>query len=377
MTSSAAAKRTSIGKATRCSGRPATCSTRRTASARVLARDPVLHLGELDPPLGGEDPVAAIDLGRAPGARRPPTAPAAGPAREGGEPATRERLPDPVLEHHLLRVDGRRASAGAAARRCAGSRGRAPSACAGRRRTRSGRLPALSSSRRGQGLVERSRAVDAVERERRDGADRDRVDDPERAEADPGGRPAPPDRRRPRSRASCRRRARSRPPRPAPRRCASRAPVPWVPVAIEPASVWRSMSPRFSNASPRSSRRRLSSPRTIPASTLTRPASRSTESTRSSRSQRTMTPSVSAISVNEWPEPEARTGSPRSPALRTTSASSSRVPGRSIATGEQRWSPAQLRHCAAIGPRVFVKLAPTRSSRRGGRAVECGSLESC
>ena len=62
--------------------------------------------------------------------------------------ASANSLPDPVLEHHLLRVDARRVARAAAARQCAGSRGRAPSRCAGRRRTRSGRVDALSLSRR-------------------------------------------------------------------------------------------------------------------------------------------------------------------------------------------------------------------------------------
>ena len=220
----------------------------------------------------GEDPVAAVDLGRAPDAG-------------GGEPreprdlrgqaarGERERAADPVLEHHLLGVDERRGRGrgGSSVRRL--SRQSAVS------RVREdvelevvvGRVELVEALER---LVERPRAVDAVEpctpgRSAR--SPRRRA----RARRGRSARPrAQPGRRSPRSRASCRRRAPARPPRPGPRRCETALPVPWVPVEIEPASVWRSMSPRFSNASPSSSRRRLRSPRTIPASTLTSPDAR-------------------------------------------------------------------------------------------------------
>ena len=48
----------------------------------------------------------------------------------------------------------------------------------------------------------------------------------------------------------------------------SLAPVPWVPVEIAPAIVWRSMSPRFSIASPSPCSSSLSSARTVPAADL-------------------------------------------------------------------------------------------------------------
>ncbi len=81
-------------------------------------------------------------------------------------------------------------------------------------------------------------------------------------------------------------------------------PVPCVPVEIEPASVCLSMSPRLAKATPSSScMRRLRSPSSAPASTLTRPEERSKSRIRSSASIRSSVPSVSAAPLNEWPEP--------------------------------------------------------------------------
>ena len=153
---------------------------------RMLSGDPVLHLGEPDPALRREHRVGAVDLGRAPGAGGgQPGDPGNLPRQvAGGE---REGAADPVLEHHLLGVDQRR-------------RPRP------RRLVRAAALPAerglgvredvelevvvggveLVEAR--QGRVERPRPVDAVERVGGDGADRRRVDDPERAEPDPRGR---------------------------------------------------------------------------------------------------------------------------------------------------------------------------------------------
>jgi N-dimethylarginine dimethylaminohydrolase len=55
-----------------------------------------------------------------------------------------------------------------------------------------------------------------------------------------------------------------------------------------------------------------------------------------------MTPSVHAMSPNEWPLPATRTPEPRATASRTAAASSSSLAGRTIAAGAQRWSPVQL-----------------------------------
>jgi len=107
-------------------------------------------------------------------------------------------------------------------------------------------------------------------------------------------------------------------------------------VEIEPATDWRSMSPRFSNATPYSSRSRLSAPSTIPPSTLNRPDARSKSSIRMSRSRRTMTPSVSAMSVNECPDADARTGCPRPAAAATASWSSDSDAGVEIEAGRHR-----------------------------------------
>ncbi|OLE37036.1 MAG: hypothetical protein AUG48_05530 [Actinobacteria bacterium 13_1_20CM_3_68_9] len=112
--------------------------------------------------------------------------------------------------------------------------------------------------------------------------------------------------------------------------------MPWVAVEIAPASVWRSMSPRFSIAIPRRQSAALRSRRVIPASTLTRPDSTSASTTRFSASIRIIAPSVSAASVKEWPEPAAWTVRPRSAARVTARISPSRVRGRSTTAGEQR-----------------------------------------
>ena len=131
-----------------------------------------------------------------------------------------------------------------------------------------------------------------------------------------------------------------------------RSPVPCVPVETEPATVWRSMSPRFSNATPSASSMRLRSWSTEPASTLKSPDSRSKSSFRVSPSRRTIVPSVRAQSVNEWPEADARTRRPRSTESATVFCSAPSVPGRSIDAGSQAWSPAQFVHRAIARARL-------------------------
>ena len=98
------------------------------------------------------------------------------------------------------------------------------------------------------------------------------------------------------------------------------APVPWVPVASAPLIVWRSMSPRFARARPRSASMRLRSARRVPARTRTRaprPAAparaRTPAPARAAGSFQMMparphiavrssiTPSVAAIAVKECP----------------------------------------------------------------------------
>ena len=90
----------------------------------------------------------------------------------------------------------------------------------------------------------------------------------------------------------------------------SLAPVPWVPVEIEPAIVWRSMSPRFSIASPSSCSRSLSSARIVPPPTLTSPDAGSASITPLSAPTSIIVPSVIAASVKEWPEPATLIGRP-------------------------------------------------------------------
>ena len=139
-------------------------------------------------------------------------------------------------------------------------------------------------------------------------------------------------------------------------RFCSREPVPCVPVASAPASVWASMSPRLGIARPSSSSPRLSAASVIPASALTRPLARSASRIRSSRPRSTSVPSVGTHGENEWPEPAARTVRPAAAARRIAPATSRADFGRSIATGSQRWVPAQLLHM----PRT---LSPSLRSR--------------
>ncbi len=113
------------------------------------------------------------------------------------------------------------------------------------------------------------------------------------------------------------------------------APVPWVPVEIAPATVWRSMSPRFSIASPSRCSSSLRSASTVPAPTLTRPEERSASITPLSAPTSTIVPSVIAVSVNEWPLPATLTLRPAAAAAPTASASSSRRRGRSCSNGAQ------------------------------------------
>ena len=82
-----------------------------------------------------------------------------------------------------------------------------------------------------------------------------------------------------------------------------RAPVPWVPVAMAPETVWRSMSPRFGSARPSAWRAGFSSCRGVPAATRTRRGSRSTPVIPRSPSRVSRTPSVATSGVNEWPGP--------------------------------------------------------------------------
>ena len=81
----------------------------------------------------------------------------------------------------------------------------------------------------------------------------------------------------------------------------------------------------------------------IPASTLTRPPTRSTSSTRLSDSIRSIVPSVSAAGVNEWPEPATLTVRPSSEAATIAETMPSRVFGRAMSCGSQRSSRDQFR----------------------------------
>ena len=77
----------------------------------------------------------------------------------------------------------------------------------------------------------------------------------------------------------------------------------------------------------------------------------------------TITPSVQAQSVNEWPEPTAFTSRPSAAADATTSDSSSSEAGVAIAAGAQRCSPAQfVQFAAAMGGDPNECLAPLVSA---------------
>ena len=146
----------------------------------MFARDPVLHLGELDPPLAGEDAKRLVDLGRATGA----AGGEAGEARaQRGQvaPGKREAAANPVLERHLLRVDECRR---ARLRRFVGTPALATQRdlCVGEDVELEMVGTGVELVEVGEHVAERLRAVDAVEREGWDRADRHRVDQPERPE---------------------------------------------------------------------------------------------------------------------------------------------------------------------------------------------------
>jgi ABC-type uncharacterized transport system permease subunit len=97
-------------------------------------------------------------------------------------------------------------------------------------------------------------------------------------------------------------------------------PVPCVAVLIAPAIDWTLMSPRFGIAIPTAA---SSSPRSrsvMPASTVTRHRSRSTDRTDRIRSSDNSTPPVIAAGVNECPAPITLTRPPSRRAARTIDA---------------------------------------------------------
>src|SRR5688572_5965001 len=133
-------------------------------------------------------------------------------------------------------------------------------------------------------------------------------------------------------------------------------PVPWVAVEIAPASVCGSTSPWFSIARPRV---RSSSPRScsvMPASTVT--SFPSTASTRRMADMSIITPSVQAMSVNEWPEPATLIRA--APVTAWISSSSER--GLSMRSGAHLCWRAQLDQ---VGTARLYRARP--SGRAGGR----------
>ncbi len=136
--------------------------------------------------------------------------------------------------------------------------------------------------------------------------------------------------------------------------------------------------------SPSSQRTSLSAPSVIPASTLTRPVSRSMSTMRSIRSSDSRVPSVRTASVNECPEPATLTVRPPSRARPIALATAPRSAGRSKAAGRQLWSPAKFVQVAGIGSvnprRVWVRFGrrePTRTHVRGGNLPPRTGIGAC
>ncbi len=129
--------------------------------------------------------------------------------------------------------------------------------------------------------------------------------------------------------------------------CAAMAPlarpVPCVPVWVAPATVCTWMSPMLVRDRPRACSSALSRCSGQPASTVTRPASVSTDLTATRPLGFSMTPSVAAAGVNECPLPVILTGSPSAAALVTSSATSAADRGVRTRAGRAVTVPAQFR----------------------------------
>ena len=154
----------------------------------------------------------------------------------------------------------------------------------------------------------------------------------------------------------------------------SRAPVPWVPVAMAPLIVWRSMSPRLGRASPTACEGRVEHVQGCPrehAHPLL--ARRRPRRCRSAASRWSSSPSVATSGVKEWPEPATRTSVPRRPASTTAVATSSAVAACRTSAGWATTVPAQFRQGSltrSTAPRPGSS-APSRRAdrrRRGGRS---------
>ena len=108
----------------------------------------------------------------------------------------------------------------------------------------------------------------------------------------------------------------------------------------------------------------------MPAPTVTSPLGTSSDRIPASLSRCTSTPSVTAIPVNECPEPTALTRSPWATAARMSSASSSMLPGWVCRTGCASSVPAQLVQLESRGMRPDYRfLAMDPDARRTRAAV--------
>src|SRR5829696_4629214 len=122
----------------------------------------------------------------------------------------------------------------------------------------------------------------------------------------------------------------------------NRAPVPWVPVEKAPATVCRSMSPRFVSDQPRRTSSAFSRCSGTPGPTVIRPSSLTSPIPASAPHASWMS-SGRPMPVNECPLPMGRTRRPAAAAAVRTPATSSAEAGCTI-SASARSLPAQLRH---------------------------------
>ena len=147
----------------------------------------------------------------------------------------------------------------------------------------------------------------------------------------------------------------------------NRRPVPCVPVEVAPASVCRSMSPRFSMASPCGRSRPGSWCRLVPAPKVTRlPSTASTPSTPDTSSS---TPEVAAIAVKLWPAPTVLIVRLRSRANCTACTTSSMDVARATYAGRDSSERPQLRQRRPSRMKAGV---PARTSVTGTAAPRRG-----
>ena len=155
-----------------------------------------------------------------------------------------------------------------------------------------------------------------------------------------------------------------------------RVPVPWVPVAMAPLIVCRSMSPRFGRASPSACSAGLSTCSGVPASTRTRRRSRSI----AGHAAQPVDVQQQAVGRDERRERVARPGHPhplaRVDAARRTASATAARPTRRAAprAGVALTLPPQLRH--SLTRSSFLHRGTTAPCRRARpRRTRCTRVE--